>query len=211
MKTLLAVLIGCLAGGAQTQADVRLLRTGEFARVSATGGAWLGLVAGRDGYEWRGVSVKVVVVSGKTKVSVEGDEPLVLVRGWRPVRGGEMMTCFDRNETGSLHEQNPILLTCEAEAYRIEVTNANRKIAGAGESRLEFSHRGVKQVLYRWPKGLEDQTAEVVWAGDCDGDAKIDLLVDHAPRAGGQGLTLYLSSRALKGQLVGKLASFDVR
>jgi hypothetical protein len=211
MKTLLAVLIGCLAGAAQKQADARLLRTGEFARVSAASGSWLGLVPGRDGYEWRRVMVKVSVAAGRTKVSVEGEEPLVLVRGWRPVPGAEVMTCFDRSETGSLQEQNPLLLTCEAAAYRIEVTNANRKIAGAGQSRLEFSHRGMKQVLYRWPRGLEDQTAEVVWVGDCDGDKKIDLLIDHAARAGGHELTLYLSSRALKGQLVGRLASFDVR
>jgi hypothetical protein len=168
------------------------------ARVVA-GGGWIGLVESRDGFEWR--RFQVVLKAGRVALGpTDVEEPLFLLRGLPGLASKPVRTCFDRSETGSLYEQNPILLTCEARAYRVEVTNANRKIAGTGASLLQFSHGGKTQTLYRWEKGLTDQRAEVVWAGDLDGDDRVDLVVDHGR------LTLYLSSWAGAGQLVGRVA-----
>lgn len=190
------------------QPQVTMIQPGTFGRAligSLSGAGWIGLAPGRDGFEWKRYRIQVQVRTGKTTVEIippEAEEPLFLLRGLPGLAKNAVQTCFDRSETGSLYEQNPILLTCEAGAYRIEVTNANRKITGAGASLLQLSHEGKSQTLFRWDKGLTDQPAEVVWVGDLDGDDKVDLLVDHG------ALTLYLSSRATAGQLVGRLASF---
>jgi hypothetical protein len=144
----------------------------QVRRTGAPG--WLGLVAGRDGFEWQRYRA--------------GDQGLVYVRG---LTAKPVTTCFDRSETGSFFEQNPILLTCEAKAYRVEVIGLSSPLA-----RLEFSSGGVKQTLKRWKVG--DGVAELVFAGDLDGDGKVDLLVDHGD------LGLYLSTLAKAGALVGK-------
>jgi len=165
-----------------------------------SGIGWIGLAPSRDGFAWMGY--RTVVKDGRIELETPAvDVPLFLLRGLPQLAGKAVHTCFDRSETGSLHEQNPILLTCEARAYRVEVTNANRKLAGGGASLLQFSYGGRTQTLYRWAAGLVDQRAEVVWAGDLDGDDKLDLLVDHG------SLTLYMSSWAVAGQLVGRVAA----
>jgi|GEM_PF-1745319 len=144
-------------------------------QVRRTGAAgWLGLVPTRDGFAWQRYRA--------------GDQGLVYARGLTPK---PVTTCFDRSETGSFFEQNPILLTCDARAYRVEVIGLKGAMA-----RLEFSSGDVKQTLKRWKVG--DGAAELVFAGDLDGDGKVDLLVDHGD------LGLYLSTLAKAGTLVSK-------
>jgi hypothetical protein len=66
---------------------------------------------------------------------------------------------------------------------------------------LQFRQGERVQTLYRFAKGWREQRVELVWAGDLDGDDKLDLVVDH------EGMTLYLSSWAAAGQLVGRVAT----
>ncbi len=200
------ILLGCLAAAAQTA--VQIARPGSFrGRLPTlrTSGGWIGLAPSRDGFAWRSYRLKVTFAAGETHLTHDGGEqPLVLLRGLPSLAAKPVHTCFDRSEGGSLHEQNPILLTCEARAFRLE----------AGPRRpteLRLEHAGKRQVLYRWPNGLTDQRAEVVWVGDLDGDDRLDLLLDHADTAGTGNLTLYLSTWAPKGQMVGRVASFRSR
>lgn len=141
-------------------------------RTGAPG--WLALAPDRDGFSWQRHR--------------PGATALVYVKGLRPT---SVTTCFDRSETGSFFEQNPILLTCDARAYRVEVHGLRSPLA-----RLEFTSGAIKQTLKRWRVG--DQIAELVFAGDLDGDGKLDLLIEHGD------LGLYLSTLARPGQLVGR-------
>ncbi|MFN7543604.1 MAG: hypothetical protein ACK5TN_12530 [Acidobacteriota bacterium] len=141
-------------------------------RTGAPG--WLALTPARDGFAWQAYR--------------PGLKALVYTRGLKP---SPVTTCFDRSETGSFFEQNPILLTCDARAYRVEVFGLHSPLA-----RLEFSTGPAKQILKRWKIG--DHPAELVFAGDLDGDSKLDLLIEHGD------LGLYLSTLARPGQLLGR-------
>jgi len=190
--------------------QVELIQPGSFRKGEVramTSGGWLALAPIRDGFTWRRVRI---VVSDGTKVEVvDGDQeaPLFLLRGLPLLGTKAVHTCFDRSEAGSLFVQNPILLTCEAQAYRVEVTSVGRAVA----SELRFSHAGRVQTLFRWPDGLIDQRAELIWAGDLDGDGRVDLLVDCGEKNSVSRLSLYLSTWAGAGQLVGRAGSFVTR
>ena len=186
---LMLVVATSLLGQQQARPVVQLVVPGGVARATA-GGGWIGLVANRDGFGWEKVRVEVKA----NRVSVQGAEPLFLLRGLPLLASKAVHTCFDRSETGSLQEQNPILLTCEAKAYRVEMK-------GEVPGLLQFRQGERVQTLYRFAKGWREQRVELVWAGDLDGDDKLDLVVDH------EGMTLYLSSWAAAGQLVGRVAT----
>jgi hypothetical protein len=48
----------------------------------------------------------------------------------------------------------------------------------------------------------------VIWAGDIDGDDRLDVLLDTSNHSNGEDTTLYLSSLAAPGQVVKSVASF---
>ena len=191
-----------------------LIQLGTFHQGEAefeSGGGWIGLVPSRDGFAWtrlRIVAEKLhePISDGKcvNKITLEEAteaEPLFLLRGLPQLATKPVHTCFDRSENGSFLEQNPILLTCDAKAYSVGVVNSTL---------LQFKHGGKTQTLFQWPGGLSDQRGELVWAGDLDGDGRLDLVIDHSSRSNTSDLTLYLSTWALPGQMVGKAAHFAV-
>ena len=76
-------------------------------------------------------------------------------------------------------------------------------------SPLIFTQGSRRQVLYSWPAGLTDQAASLVWAGDLDHDGKLDFYLILSQLYNIQVHTLFLSSRAKIGQLVGAAAVFS--
>lgn len=72
---------------------------------------------------------------------------------------------------------------------------------------LVLARGGVAQVLYQFDDGDTDGWA-LRWAGDLDGDGKLDLLLTADHHYSVSTLRLFLSSRAKKGQLVREVATF---
>jgi hypothetical protein len=66
--------------------------------------------------------------------------------------------------------------------------------------------------LWRSPEGqlsaASDAELRVLWAGDIDGDGKLDLLVDLTNHYNISAPTLFLSTAAKKGELAGRVARF---
>jgi hypothetical protein len=229
MRILLSILVALAAAFAQQSIKqpvtkpiprprLDLIQLGTFHQGEAefkSGGGWIGLVPSRDGFAWarlRIVAEKVhdpigddpPEVKRANKITLAAPtetEPLFLLRGLPQLATKPVHTCFDRSENGSFLEQNPILLTCDAKAYSVGVVNSTL---------LQFKHGGKTQTLFQWPGGLSDQRGELVWAGDLDGDGKLDLVIDHSSHYNASDLTLYLSTWALPGQMVGKAAHFAI-
>ena len=67
---------------------------------------------------------------------------------------------------------------------------------------------GISQTLYEWPHGFSDQHCELIWAGDLDGDGKLDLYIDLSDHYNVMGKTLFLSSKRQPGKLVERIAQF---
>ncbi len=193
-----------------------LIQLGTFHQGEAefrSGVGWIGLVPSRDGFAWAKLQIKTEKVNDPisndlpdlkraTQITLEtpaASEPLFLLRGLPHLLTKPVHTCFDRSENGSFLEQNPILLTCEAIAYSVQVTN---------QRLLQLKQAGKTQTLFTWAQALSDEHAELIWAGDLDGDGKLDLLLDHSTHSNSTGLTLYLSTWAAPGQMVGRAATF---
>ena len=66
---------------------------------------------------------------------------------------------------------------------------------------------GQIQTLYKWEQGLVDQHCNLQWAGDLDGDGKLDLVMDLSDYYNLSELTLFLSSGAGT-SIVKKVSSF---
>ncbi len=219
MWILLSVLLfwgPTFAQGPAKRPRADLIQLGTFHQGEAefrSGGGWIGLIPTRDGFAWANLRIKTEKVHDPigddpqgqkraTKIDLatpDSAEPLFLLRGLPQLATKPVRTCFDRSENGSFLEQNPILLTCEAVAYSVQVTN---------QKLLQLKHATKIQTLFNWPQGLSDQHAELIWAGDLDGDGKLDLLIDHSQHFNSAGIALYLSTWAAPGQLVGLAATF---
>ncbi|MEM7512736.1 MAG: hypothetical protein AAF388_17515, partial [Bacteroidota bacterium] len=55
---------------------------------------------------------------------------------------------------------------------------------------------------------LEETRVEILWSGDIDRDGELDLLINTSHHYNLYLPTLYLSSRAEKGKLLRRMASF---
>ena len=70
-----------------------------------------------------------------------------------------------------------------------------------------FLVRGLKRSKLDWFRLTRDfsERARLLWAGDLDGDGKLDLLVDYYERSDYAGACLFLSSSAEDGALLGRV------
>jgi hypothetical protein len=207
---------------AQGQRDsASLLTTGAFHgdEVHArTGEQWLGLFQAPSGFVWRVVALTTrrvndpVVDEPNEKTGIEvrvpGGEPVLLTKSIAGLLGARVRTVLHSPEGLSLPEKDALELDLDA-AYRLRVVD--RRLSDEApekRSRLVLESHGISQVLYEWPSGLLDQHCELVWAGDLDGDGKLDLLMILSDHYNVMERTLFLSSRRSKADFVKRIAAF---
>jgi hypothetical protein len=229
---LLALVLVCLlaAGGANGQKKpprvAKLIEAGEFHgdEVGARSGEqWLGLylLEGRSYLVPSTVTVEAVhdpvadqgpeERTGK-RVSVDQPSaPVFLLRGLGELRPGEVATAFEGPLELGNSSKVELKLSGDSYALRVEA-----KEAGPGgyvsrdDARLIFEREGVSQTLYAL--GGEGRETEanwsLLWAGDLDGDDRLDLYVQVSHHYNISQRKLFLSSRAGKGRLVREVAEF---
>lgn len=220
-----AALWVCLA--AAERPSISILRTGRFhgEEIKArTGQRWLGLVADGGRFEWRMLTIAVRAVedpivdepgqqTGK-EVDMAGVQPVVLLRGagWllkTKVTGAAVMP-----NPHVFQDNSEVKLTCSACGGDYTLRLLNRKAnddAPAAPSKLVLAGRGVTQTLFEWPEGFSDQSCEIIWAGDMDGDGRLDLLIDLSDHYNVSDVMLLLSSHRPAGKLVGLSASLRTK
>jgi hypothetical protein len=70
---------------------------------------------------------------------------------------------------------------------------------------------GVTQVLYSAPENADEPAWEILWAGDLDGDGKLDLCLQLGADSSVSERILFVSTKATSGQLVGEFAVFATK
>lgn len=220
----MAILGVASLGQGKARANFSLMNVGSFHKgeVSARSGErWLGLVQNGAESSWKFFPVEVQAVKdplldeegGKTgtEVKVLGGEPLFLVRGADQLAGKKVKTARFSPLGPMIADQDPIQLSCLdcKGVLKLRLIDVKRGDGDTGRtSRLVLEGEGISQTLYEWPEGFDDQHCELIWAGDLNGDGKIDLFMNLSDHYNVQQMTLLLSSKGQRESLVERVAVF---
>jgi len=146
-------------------------------------------------------------------VSVDGEAPFVLLSGG--LAAGPVATAF--RGPAPIFKGHPRRLSLGAEECQVSVDPAPSE---RGELRcaLRFTCGQRRQSLARYaPCAVRSEPDEatgideiplLLWAGDLDGDGRLDLLLDVSDHYNVQAFKLFLSSGAAADRLLGEGASF---
>lgn len=147
----------------------------------------------------------------------------VIVAIFKPValpslalREGPVTTWYQHRlpEPPALGARQRLAMSTGHEAFLTQKLKQVRTADGSEEEVLHLGLEidGVRQPLGTWQVHMENpgfvsRQSYVMWAGDLDGDGKLDLLLNTS--AFYWRSTLYLSTLAKPGQLVGEAGSFE--
>ena len=229
MRSKLTALFICAALSAgsplQTEKGIRpqILETGEFHgdEIHARSGQhWLGLFRAQQGYVLRDVEITVQKVrdflddgddgpmTGK-EVNVRGSvQPMFLVRRAANLRPGPVKTVLDQDTM--LSPQMTLRFSIGGNNYELVVESEKPRqedIPWPSEAKIVLRTRGTEQVLQTIEAGSYDGFS-LRWAGDLDGDGKLDLYLTSGTDSGASSRTLFLSGAASRGRLVEAVAMF---
>ncbi|MFN2454940.1 MAG: hypothetical protein ABR577_12035 [Pyrinomonadaceae bacterium] len=206
---------------------LRLLTTGEFHGddvKAKTGEQWLGLYPGGNSFALLASRLKINFVhddlvdekpKAKTGKRVGVDrrpDPIFLIKGANLPHSGTVVTVY--KEEKSLGNGAAVDLKLNGTNYRLTVVSNNEQPTDYGvgaDSKLMLTDGTTTQVLFV-PSDSEMDADEpfifLNWAGDLDGDGKLDLYMTLSPHYNVRRQVLLLSSQADEGQLVEEVAEF---
>lgn len=218
----LITLLWCGAVAQKRSAQINLITTGEFHGEEITaksGERWLGLFQTSGGFALLPATLKVEMVhdvvidenphvkTGK-KVSVNrAREPVFLLKGAGFLRGGAVSAVF--SGVRNLGNGEIVDLSLNGKSYQLKVVSDNptpdRNLLP--NSKLIFSTGAKSQVVFS-VKVPNDGGWSLLWAGDLDGDGRLDLYMDLHNNYNSSQSRLFLSSQAARGNLVKEVAEF---
>jgi len=182
-----------------------------------TGERWMALIDEGESSSLRSVTIRVERVtdiydrpgqkSGKDVsivTPIKRESVIVLLRGM-PLREGKVPTARYRGE-GNIGKPLHITLPNAATTYKLAMD------CDGGHCPLTLSANHNSQQLFVFGNDRDTRDFKglrVIWAGDLDGDGKLDLLVDVSNDYNAGDTALYLSSRARRGELVGLAATLQ--
>lgn len=199
---------------------IELLLTGEFHgdEVStATGERWMGLFRTDTGFELAGTTVTVEYIedavldnkgkkTGKKVGVARKDNPVLLLRGIAGIEEGPVTRAFDGWDwlnPGVTREMG-----LAGKTYRLYAFGQGEDKWNIRDYGLILNSGGASQELVGYETCCDDSMPALIWAGDLDGDGALDLYLELSNHYNVARRTLFLSSLAGEGELVGKAAEF---
>jgi hypothetical protein len=197
--------------------EVTVYHDGEL--NPTTGKTWLGLFPAKGGqFELREAKVTVSLVNDpiadnspkeKTgrKVTVAGmAEPLVVVTGVSALKPGKVITStVNKKERFDVGEK--LKLNVGTKESTLAVSGLKKSAEWRIGYKIVLECGGIKQTIYDRKQVADSSFPSLLWAGDLDGDKKIDLIMDTTDNYNVRILTLFLSSKAKPGKLVEQVAA----
>lgn len=201
-----------------------------------SGEKWLGLYVGPNGSSLITSTLKITRVvdplsdldnpgqkTGK-KVSVDqSTKPIFLVKNAGMLKAGAVTTAYRGFQTKRHELFDPYVDSLEFKTIRLKLGDQEYRIKTVGkqyplagelqgqsgfDARLVLTDGKTTQTLYSIKGSVETKNWYLLWAGDADGDGKLDLYVETSPHYNGWDGRLFLSSQAMPGQLVKEVAKF---
>ena len=188
------------------KSKVRLLFTGDFHDEEVpyrTGEKWIGLFRDGDEYELKKTTIVVQETKGEdlfsTNVSTKPRrKPLFLLNGNTGLELGKVSTTFDAEDHESFVIDNcndlKSSFRIKGMFWRLCMENAPKGYPDKGTT-LNLKGPGSETVLRSLPKGCNDCTWKLLWAGDLDNDTNLDLLIDVSDHYNVSQPTLFLSTK----------------
>ena len=209
----------------------QVLETGGFhgAEVKArTGEQWLGLYATKNSsalilsrltvkreYD-EIVDVGTNQKTGKAVSVNRPTKPIFLVKGATMLHAGLVTTVYkaEQGRAKALGNGAAMDLKLGGRSYRLQVvskdsTSSSDEGVLSADAKMILTSDQTTQVLYSLVgKSANDPNWFLLWAGDLDGDGKLDLYMNLGYHYNMSQHKLFLSSQARKGQLVREVAEF---
>lgn len=176
------------------------------------GERWLGLYVDADSSWIQPVEVdwerRELEGLGRHVYIVRPDGAIVLMLGVPRVRIGRAETVLRWTES-MYRGSESVDLPLRSTAYMVSVTAEDPQ---ACDATVTLSDGERSQVLFTPaldPLECGEPHFDIHWAGDLDGDGRLDLLTTFSMKYSGHPRRLYLSSAAAPGDLVGQVVLFE--
>jgi hypothetical protein len=219
------ITIFCCGAAAQKRTpQISLITTGEFHGNEITaksGERWLGLFPTSGGFALLPATLKVEkvldpivdqnpkIMTGK-KVSVShARKPIFLLKRADFLRGNNVRTIFAGKENNLVNAES-VDLRLGGKSYKLKVVSNDPSPVEyvVANSKLILSAGAKSQVIFS-VEVPDDAGWSLLWAGDLDGDGKLDLYMDLHNKYNSSQRRLFLSSQASHGNLVKEVAEFS--
>lgn len=186
-----------------------------------SGQSWLALFPTRDGgFELKSTRVKLTMVNdaiideapdkktGKQITIPEKQDPLVLLHGIPSLSARKVATC-STNKKEHIDINQKIHLKLGKQQVTLSTTGGLSKEEKEFRTnyKIILESGGIKQTIVHHKQISSDSAPSLLWAGDLDGDGKIDLIMDATDHYNVRDLTLFLSGKAKPGAIVEKVAN----